>query len=482
VENFQITLGVPPSKDFESVVAAVVADAIRRIGLADEPSQSVRDGVVNAFRLIVEDAMNDCAEPIRLHLAESAEAFRVSLHEKGVPLDKTRAARDPRWNEILQCCDRAAWHWHGKAGTELRLTFAQTALPAAGVAREAHDAVAASPSAAHAYTVRRFRPEDAHGVVRVFHASYGYGYDVPSAYEPRRLCELNKAERYISFVAVDENGDIAGHYALDREPGAPIAEGCGAVVDPRHRGQHLLERLREAAEAHARAIGLSAFFTEPVTDHAVTQNESERMGARITAISLGFSPRTMLARHMDLTSTKQRQSLTLYVKPLLPPEPRTVYAPARHREVLAELYARLQIPLTMREGSEPGGEGSLHVSIVKASGNATITVERVGKETISVVRQAAADAVALGSLGVIYAMLPLSDPGTPALAEVLERDGFIFSGLAPWMIDGKDALRLQRLLEPVDTSELTIASDAGRRLLAYIEAKLTMTKNRSSEY
>jgi hypothetical protein len=50
------------------------------------------------------------------------------------------------------------------------------------------------------------------------------------------------------------------------------------------------------------------------------------------------------------------------------------------------------------------------------------------------------------------------------------------------MIDGKDALRLQRLLEPVDTSELTIASDAGRRLLAYIEAKLTMTKNRSSEY
>jgi hypothetical protein len=82
----------------------------------------------------------------------------------------------------------------------------------------------------------------------------------------------------------------------------------------------------------------------------------------------------------------------------------------------------------------------------------------------------------LGSMGAIYAMLPLTDPGTPELSDALKREGFFFSGLAPWMLNGGDALRLQRVLKPVDTEALTIASDFGRQLLAYIDASARLVR------
>jgi len=475
VKIFDVALTVPAAGEFASVIEAVVNDTTDRIEMSEEKRVRVRRAVGRAFTLIVGEAMAEARDPVRLRFSEEADALRVSIRERGLPIDEKRAAGDPLWRDILEYADKAAWHWHGTEGTELRMTFVHE-VPASHVLDSRMTAEVVTPAPEQSYTIRRFQPDDARGVVRCFYATYGYGYDVPALYEPRRLTELNKRERYISFVAVDEAGEVAGHYALDREPGAPIAEGCGAVVDPRHRGRGLLERMRQAVEAHAREIGLDAYYTEPVTDHAITQNESEKFGARITAISLGFSPRTMLAKHLDLSVTTQRQSLTLYVKPLRAPAHRTIYPPEKHREMIGTLYAHLQIPVELREAGDPATDGALHVSVLKASQNATVEVARVGADTIDVTRQAIADLATLGSLGAIYAMLPLEDPGTPKLADALEREGFFFSGLAPWMLNGRDALRLQRLLRPVDTEALTIASDFGRQLLAYIDERVQLVR------
>lgn len=45
----------------------------------------------------------------------------------------------------------------------------------------------------------------------------------------------------------------------------------------------------------------------------------------------------------------------------------------------------------------------------------------------------------------------------------LERGGYFFAGIGPWMLEGRDSLRLQMPLTPIDASALTIAtiSDAG---------------------
>ncbi len=427
------------------------------------------------FSSVVADAMADCEKPLRLRVSAKAHEFTVSLLDRGVPLDALYAARDPRWSRVLAGADSAAWHWLGNKGTELLLTFRFSAPQQPLRAAPGLPAQSVEPAPQQSYVIRAFLPGDAHGVARCFYATYGLAYDFPAVYEPRRLTELNERKMYQSFVALDQSGEVIAHYALRCDAGAAIVEGCGAVVDPRHRGRGLLERLRLAAEEHAKMTGFDAYYTEPVTDHLITQNESEKFGARITAISLGHSPQSMIPKGMEgLTGTSQRQSLTLYVKPLRAPQPRTLAAPPKHRAMLERIYAEIGIPIETQEQTTIARRSGLNVSIDKALQSATITFEGAGGATLAAAPQAAADLAALRSLAVIYAMLPLDDPDTPQLCAVLEETGFFFSGLGPWMLDGRDALRLQRLFAGIDTTKLAIASPFGKELLAYIEAQRSL--------
>lgn len=161
----------------------------------------------------------------------------------------------------------------------------------------------------------------------------------------------------------------------------------------------------------------------------------------------------------------------LYVKPLESREPRTIHAPQRHRTMIARIYEQLDLPVTMSDGSAPSGRGLFHSSITRADGIATIEVEAIGSETAELVRQTVADLRTIHHIGAIYASLPLEDPGTPALCETMESHGFFFSGVGPWMDNGKDTLRLQMPLTPIDLSALVVVGEFGKALLEYISSE-----------
>jgi hypothetical protein len=208
-----------------------------------------------------------------------------------------------------------------------------------------------------------------------------------------------------------------------------------------------------------------------VTDHPRTQLSSESFGAKACGITLGIAPRDFIAKHMELSATAQRQSCMLYLKPLRTREARTVYVAPRHRAIVSRIYEELGIPVCLGAGSPADGSGLFHSEIVPGDAIGTIEVEAVGRETGELVRQAALDLRNTKRLGAIYAVLPLEDPGAPALCEAMEGDGFFFAGVGPWMLDGKDSLRLQRPLTPIDLTQLVVVSEFGKELLAYIAAE-----------
>jgi len=425
-----------------------------------------------AFISTVEEALTESREPLHLIAACTPLHLQLSLFERGLPIDDALARRDPKWAELTADVDEAHWHLHGTAGSELRLIVKRphglaqtdpTMLPAE------EDAPLAPPQE---YTIRRFQPSDAAGVARAFYLTYGYAYDLPAVYVPSRLIELNDSGRYISIVALDAGGEVVAHYALSREDNAPIADACGAIVLPAHRGRDLLNKLRNRAEEEAIALGLAAYYSEPVTDHPRTQHASESFGAKASGITLGEAPRGFIARHMELSTTSQRQSCMLYVKVLQKREPRAIYSPPHHRAIVAAIYDQLQLPVASNAGWAPAAErGSFHTAITRADGIATIDVEAVGFETAELITQAVEDLRATNRLGAIYISLPLEEPGTPGLCEALEHSGFFFSGIGPWMLGGKDSLRLQMPLTPIDLSELIVIGEFGRQLLDYIAAE-----------
>lgn len=470
MSSFTVELKVPGEATFSGMIEAFITDAALRCGLSSERCDDATEAVRLGFAAVVEEALVEAREPIHIVAACLPEALRVSLFERGLPVDDAFARRDPRWTQLAQCVDGAHWHSHGAKGSELRLTIKRPHEVPFGEAQLPPTESAEVPLAPEQpYTIRAFEPGDAPGIARAFYLTYGYDYDLSAVYVPSRLIELNESRRYISIVAVAQDGEIVGHYALARETQAPIADGGGAIVLPAHRGRDLLNRLRREAEAQAVRMGLSAYYTEPVTDHGRTQHASETFGAKACGITLGEAPRTFLAKHLELSTTTQRQSCMLYVKPLQARELRTIYVPRHHREIVAAIYDQLQLPIDLRDDGESAKErGVFQVGISKDDGVGTISVTQVGAETAVLLQQATADLRALCQLGAIYASLPLDDPGTPALCEAMESYGFFFSGVGPWMLEGRDALRLQMLLEPVDLAQLTIVSDFGKRLLAYI--------------
>jgi hypothetical protein len=472
--QFRIELIVPPDIAFAPLVQNAIADACERAELDPERHADVTTTAADGFTAIVEEAMADSREPLRIIVECSPNELRVRIRERGLPLEGAR--RDPRWNEIAAKVDAMHWHTHGAAGTELELV-ANHAAPSTQDAPPANDDVPLAPP--QQYTVRRFQPADAPAVARAFYLTYGYHYDFPAVYEPRRLTALNAADRYISIVAIGEDGEIAGHYALSREENQPIGDGCGAIVLPAHRGRDLLNQLRTGMEAEAQRLGLAAYFSEPVTDHGRTQHASESFGAKATAITLACAPKSFLARHMELSTTSQRQSTMLYFKLLKPPERRVLMAPAEHKRMIQRIYQNLGIPATFAdEVKRPDGPGTMRTSVNRFDAVATIDVLRGRSDSASALQQAIEDVLSLTHLGAIYVRLPLDDPATPELAAVAQSRGLFFSGVGPWMIEGRDALILQLPLTPIDLSGLTIVSDFGKELLAYIgvESKKAATR------
>jgi len=483
--DFTVVLEVPPEAGFEELVRAFVLDAADRAGIAPERREPLARAAALGYEAIVADAMAESRAPIKVTARATADALTIALLERGLPLDDATAARDPRWAELFAVVDTCGWHAHGTGGSELRLTVAAEPHHSADAASEAidpddsHEEAPTNAVSAHTYAYRPFEPRDAAAVARIFYRTYGYRYTPTLFYSPERLIAVNASGAFHSFVAEAENGEIAAHYAI-RPDNHATGEGCAAVVLPEHRGHDVITQARASAEAGARAIGLQGYYTEPVTTHPFTQKASEHFGATICAIVLGASPSGLRPSHMDVSVTNQRQSLTFYAKMLDGAPPRVAYVPPRHREMVASRYEKLGCSVEMRDGSAPHGRGTFSVTYNRGKESGTIRVSKIGVETAMVVRQAAADLRAVQHAKAIFVQLPLDDPGTPSLAEALERDGFFFGGIQPLVLDdGRDALLMQHVLAPLDASKLSIASDDGKALLAYIESQRAAVRQSS---
>lgn len=466
-----VDLRIPSRSEYASLVRMMVEDVAERAELPEERRSQLAQAATLGFDLVIREAMAGEREPIHVRAAWTPAELRISVLERGLPLDDSAARRDPHWHEILERVDSAHWRLHGRAGSELQLAVTRPhGIPHDGEEPPAEDSVPLAPE--QTYTVRRFQAGDAPGVARAFYQTWGYHYIFPAVYVPRRLIELNDANAYISIVAVGEGGEIVGHYALDPVPRAPIADGCAAIVNPAHRGRGLLERMRQAAEEEAVRLGFAAYYSEPVTTHGRTQAESSKFGAQLCAIVLGGDPASFVPKAMQVTGAGQRQSFTVYFKPLRPREPRAIYAPPAHRELIERIYANLGLPIDVRAGAPAAADGELRIEAVRGEGFASIDVLAAGIESADRIAQAVSDLRTLGRMGAIYVNLPLEDPGTPALCEGIENLGFFFCGVIPWAMDGRDVLRMQLPLTPIDLEQVTIVGQFGEQLKAYIAARM----------
>ncbi len=337
----------------------------------------------------------------------------------------------------------------------------------------AEDTGPMSPEAADtSIEIRFLEPEEAARLTEAIERSYGDSYDAAWAYDPWEIRRRLERGSMRSIVGIDPLGDVVGHLALGRAvPDAPAGHAGQAVVDPRYRGHHLFTTLKSELASWCTAAGILGMYSEATAAHPYSQAANLALGAHETGFLLGYIPSQVSYTAIDQKSAGRRQSVALFWLTTNPPPPRTVHPPAWHRAVVADVYEHNGLDREIAAlGSATTLEGTTHLTITEHADHneATIVVDTTGADVLEALGRALDEEALLGR-DVAHIELALSDPATGALPMAVhdELDVF-FGGIVPELRDG-DVLRLQWLNGvEADPSDIAVASDFGRELLAYV--------------
>lgn len=318
---------------------------------------------------------------------------------------------------------------------------------------------------------RFMKADEAYLMARCVYRSYGYSYVGDFIYFPEKVEEYINSGVLRSVVAVDKSGEIVGHLGVNFEtPESKVGETGQAVVDPRYRGHKLFEKMKNFAVEESRKAGLYGMYSESVTIHPYTQRGNMSLGAHETGFLIAFVPTTIYFKKIQEGDQVQRQSTVLFYLKINDEPERTVYLPEKHKDILLEIYERNNLRRTAAAAETlPALVETTEMNVIVKHEIIAgfLRVNKYGKDFEAQLRFRLRE-LCEKKMEVVYIDLPLGDPHTAQVNDLLESMGFFLSGIIPELMDG-DILRYQYLNNiSIDPDKIIVASDFGKKLLKYI--------------
>jgi anti-sigma regulatory factor (Ser/Thr protein kinase)/GNAT superfamily N-acetyltransferase len=472
---------VPAVMSYASTIAEIAGfspDDRNKIQLAVEEACV---NVINHSFLLDEEAEFD------LHFLKNLDGIEIHIHDMGLPYDPDMApVYDPAADLLKQdmsglgtfliskTMDQYRFNNLGVKGKEVVLIkyFDTPSIiedqtgpiepeivtpPVPGIAVEQID-----------FDIRLMKTVEAVEVCRCVYDCYGYSYANENIYYPERVAAMNLEGKLRSAVAVTEDGEMGGHFALIYYDKLPAEVGI-AVTKKKFRGQGFARQLGEFLELEARKDGLRGLQVKEVTAHPYTQKFCMKLGYKDCGLLLAHSPKTLSFKGIADT-LKQRNSDVLGFKYLENPKSRKIYPPENHREMIEMLYNNIGDLVECISIDHPVPVEEQCVTEVKVHALrslAEISIVAYGLDTMKVMRNEMRKIFA-DEIQVIELYLSLSDPMTPTIVPQLENLGFIFTGILPETSQG-DSLVMQYFNGVyIDYDQIVLVTDVAKKLLEYV--------------
>ncbi len=393
--------------------------------------------------------------------------FRISFFDKGMPFPKEEEYSEVEkigLNLIKAYCSKLLWINLGKDGKELRLLFKK---PQKDITQYELLSDKKEQKPSDDISIERLRLKDAYQVSRLIYKTYEYSYPNEDIYYPERIENMNRKEELISIVALDKKYDkIVGHYAIERMGYKFVAELGQAVVDPNYRGRNLAGKMRDKLEETAKSLNIKGLYSQPVTSHTRTQKINEKFNSKVCGFSFGLVHKELNYRKMEIKPLSERESCFLYFKPLVF-EKRYVFLPRKHRNIMEKIYNNMRL-----EAENPKEKKYAKKSLIDAKYNAawgfgTINVMNVGKNLAAEIRSVFNRLKLSTQAEIIFLNITLNDAPIDNLMKTLQSLGFFFCGVAPYAIEGKDAIRFQYLNTLVDTDRIQVYGEFAKEVYEY---------------
>jgi serine/threonine-protein kinase RsbW len=323
-----------------------------------------------------------------------------------------------------------------------------------------------------AVTFRYLEPGEGAVLSEAIRAAYGETYDVRWVYDPAEVDSRLQAGTYVSLIAESADGELLCHEGMSlAAAGDAVGHSGQAVTIPAARGQHLFTRTKRHLMDWATERGLAGMYSEATAAPPYSQRANLELGAHETGFLLGWIPASV---ENDAATDRhpRRQSAALFYTKLNDGHEREVYAPERHREVIGRTLELCELRGALAD--PPAGAGvpdrtGLHVEIDEDHNLALLTAHDPGADLEEAVAAERHHLFHNRRLDAIYLDLPLENPATGLLADHLERLGVSYAGIFPNNRTDGDVLRMQSLHGArVDADDISVASDHGAELLAYV--------------
>jgi serine/threonine-protein kinase RsbW len=317
-------------------------------------------------------------------------------------------------------------------------------------------------------------PSEGTVLTAAIEAAYGSSYDVRWVYDSEEVEARLADGRYYSCVAESASGELLCHEGMAVvEAGDKVAHSGQAVTMPTARGQHIFTKTKRFLMDWAGEDGFAGMFSEATAAHPYSQRANIELGAHETGFLLGWIPASV-ANDAAAAGASRRQSAALFYTKLNDGLDRPVYAPARHRAIVAQTIELCELRGTLAEPPadfELAPCTDLHVEVEDDHNLALITVREPGADLEQAVSAERHHLFHRRGLDAVYVDLPLRTPATAQVADDLERLGVSYAGVFPNNRTDGDVLRMQSLHRVrVKADDVAVASDHGRELLEYVLA------------
>jgi len=318
------------------------------------------------------------------------------------------------------------------------------------------------------FEIGHFRPEDAEGIVVLFHDVYGEHYPIRLFYDPRALISANENGEYYSIVARTASGKIIGVEHLFRSAPFPsIYEAGVGLVRKEYRNAGVNNRMMEYLynEFVPKNDRIEEVFGEAVCNHVFTQKAITRFRHVEMAMEIALMPAAAYAREKSATG----RVATLNGFRCYRPKPHRIYIPAVYERQLRRLYSRLDDSreIKISEGNAPAGTTSrIGMEIFDSARVARLAVHEIGADFRNAVTDMEMQAIS-GNAVVLQAWLNMTIPWVGSAVDTLRERGYFFGGALPRWFDG-DGMLMQKLLCPPDFDGIVLESAAAKELLNMI--------------
>jgi len=323
-------------------------------------------------------------------------------------------------------------------------------------------------SSEEAFEVGFFRPEDAEGIVALFHSVYGEHYPIRMFYDPASIIAANEEGRYYSIVARSSTGEIVGTTHLFRSSPCPALyeNGVGLVRKGYRNAGVFREMSRFLFEDFIPAqTNIETTWGQAICNHPYSQQSGKNMGHICTALEVAVMPAKTYGKEQNCGA----RVATLDGFRCICPKPHRIFLPVQYARELNWIYSRLDDlrDRALSEGRAPTGLVSrVETHIYDAANAARIMFSEIGGDFARRLVDEEKSAEDQGVL-VFQVYVNLASPWVGEAIAELQRRGYFFGGVFPRWFD-KDGLMMQRILGPTDLDFIVLIHDDAKQLFEII--------------